>query len=128
MAFRQCSSCSSTWATREEFLADSGVVLIGYRASLIDLHAGVFLFRHRCGSVMMMHAGEFVDLYHGPVFEERRTGSEECPAYCLRKEELRPCPVKCECAYVREVVQIVLHWPKQVEAHNPKLVKLGLAP
>jgi len=127
MVFRRCSACEAAWNAREDFLADSGVALVGYRASLIDLHAGVFLFSHRCGAVIMMDAGEFVDLYDGPVYEDRRTGSEECPGYCLRKEELRPCPVKCECAYVREVVQIVLNWPKRQDAASPRLARLGFS-
>jgi hypothetical protein len=52
------------------------------------------------------------DLYDGPVFEQRKTGTEQCPEYCLRKEELASCPAKCECAYVREIIQLVAKWPK----------------
>jgi len=78
--------------------------------------AGTFLFRHRCEGLVEMHAGEFSDLYNGPMFGEPRTGSEDCPGYCLRKDELRPCPAKCECAYVREIISIVEKWPKGMHA------------
>ena len=37
----------------------------------------------------------------------------ECPEFCLHKSELRPCPAKCECAYVREIIQVIKDWPKK---------------
>jgi hypothetical protein len=61
---------------------------------------------------LAIRAGAFEDLYNGPVFKKRVTGSEECPEYCLHEDELLPCPNQCECAYVREVIQIVKNWPK----------------
>lgn len=38
--------------------------------------------------------------------------TDKCSDYCLNKDDLRPCPVECECAYVREVIQIIKHWTK----------------
>ena len=60
---------------------------------------------------MAVPAGQFQNLYNGPIFEQRLTESEDCPGYCLRKDELRLCPAKCECAYVREIIQIIKNWP-----------------
>jgi hypothetical protein len=42
----------------------------------------------------------------------RKTDTEDCPAYCLRKTEIRPCPAPCECAYVRAVLDMVARWEK----------------
>jgi hypothetical protein len=39
-------------------------------------------------------------------------GTEECSEYCLYSEMIDRCPVECECAYVREVLNIVREWPK----------------
>ncbi len=110
--FKRCPMCGFLWAEREGFLADSSVEIVGYQASFDDLVAGHLLFNHSCEGTLAVHVGEFVDLYDGPVFAKRMTGTDECPTYCLRREELKRCPVQCECAWVREVVQIVANWPK----------------
>jgi hypothetical protein len=54
----------------------------------------------------------FRHLYDGPVYAERATGTADCPEYCLYVAELGACLAKCECAYVREILQIVRQWPK----------------
>jgi len=36
---------------------------------------------------MAVPAGQFQNLYNGPMFEQRLTGGEDCPGYCLRKDE-----------------------------------------
>lgn len=105
--------CKFVWGSRNAFLCDPGVKLQGYQANFKHLKAGQFLFRHEsCHSALSIPAEEFTDLYDGPIFEERRTGKEDCPGYCLNKIELRPCPARCECAFVREVLQMVKNWPK----------------
>ena len=78
-----------------------------------DLQLGYFLFNHlTCESTIAVHAGLFKNLYDGPIFTERATGTDECPEYCLKEDVLIACPVKCECAYVREIVQVVKKFPK----------------
>ena len=123
--FHMCPSCKFVWSARAEFLSDPGVDLIAYKVSFTHLVAGVFLFRHRCKGVLTLHAGEFLDLYSGPVFDAPLTGSESCPGYCLRQDELRPCPAKCECAFVREIVQIVKVWPKCTESDIEMISRLA---
>ncbi len=125
--FHLCPSCKFVWSTRAEFLSDPGVDLTAYQASFVDLVAGVFLFRHRCDGLLTLHAGEFTDLYHGPIFAIPLTGSEGCPGYCLRQDELRPCPARCECAYVREILRIVTNWPKHEAVGREMVARLGLA-
>jgi len=110
---KQCTCCGHVWHTRDAFLGDPQLEVVGYQVDFSDLLLGFFLFNHRtCESTIAVPAGLFRDLYDGPVFSQRATGTEDCPEYCLRKSELSPCPAKCECAYVREILQIVRRWPK----------------
>jgi hypothetical protein len=55
----------------------------------------------------------FADLYDGPIFEERATGSDDCPGHCLQETVLERCPAKCECAFVREVMAIISKAPRE---------------
>ena len=109
--FKLCSNCGEKWETREEFLSDKGLRLIGYQVHFEELELGIFLFNHICNTTLGIAAKEFTDLYDGIIFSERATGSEECSEYCLDQNNLMSCPVKCECAYVREVLQIIKNWP-----------------
>jgi hypothetical protein len=111
--FKRCPSCGYEWKTRERFMKDPALRIIGYQVSFVYLEEGIFLFNHRCGTSLGVIAGAFRDLYDGPIFSERLTGTDECPQYCLLRDELRPCPAKCECAYVRETIQIIKDWPKR---------------
>ena len=105
--------CGTRWRSRADFLADRDIQSIGYMANFQDLELGLFHFNHEaCGTTLAIGASRFTDLHTGPVFEGRLTGSSDCPAYCLRQEELRPCPERCECAFVREVLDLVAHWEK----------------
>ena len=116
MAFRACSLCGWTWESRADFLADPDVVLVGYQVVFDRLETGFFLFNHtraRCGSTLSVQAGQFTDLYAGPVFVSRLQGSPECGGHCLHTSDLQPCPAKCECAFVRDVLQVIRSWPKQ---------------
>ncbi|MFC1859038.1 hypothetical protein ACFL9U_13605 [Thermodesulfobacteriota bacterium] len=110
--FKKCNVCGYAWKDRQNLLVDANVQLLGYQVLFEDLIAGLFLFNHACMGTFSIPAGAFIDLYDGPIFEERKTGSQECPGYCLHKNELEACPVQCECAYVREVIQVVKNWPK----------------
>ena len=112
--FKKCTSCGHPWQSREDFLNDSAADLIGYQVNFEHLHLGYFLFNHLdCGTTLGIHAAEFKDLYSGPVYEERLFGTEQCPEYCQHENQLEPCPAKCECAYVRDIIQIIRNWPKQ---------------
>ncbi len=105
--FKSCSCCGKIWPEREAFLNDTTKRLVGYQVDFASLDLGYILFNCECNSTLAIEAGEFRDLYSGEVFVEKKTGSEECPGYCLHKQELRPCPARCECAYVREILQIL---------------------
>jgi hypothetical protein len=110
---KQCPCCGYAWRTVEALLGDPQLQIVGYQANFADLLLGLFLFNHLgCGSTIAVPAELFKDLYNGPVYSARATGTAECPEYCLYVSELGACPAKCECAYVREILQIVRGWPK----------------
>lgn len=116
MVFKKCPHCHHTWPDRKTFLADAMLSLIGYQANFTDLEAGFFLFNHNtpeCGTSLAIEAGEFTDLHMGPIFKDRMTGTPECPGYCKNPHSLDSCTNKCECAYVRDVLQTVKNWPKE---------------
>jgi hypothetical protein len=104
---KNCKCGGAEWKTRDEFLKDESVKLTGYEANLDTPALGVLLFNHACGAVIPMHAEHFKDLHNGTKFTERKTGSKECPRYCHDKNELSPCTEQCECAWVREVIQLI---------------------
>lgn len=112
--------CRKTWGDRADFLGDPQLRLVGYQACFEVLEFGLILFTHHapnCGTTLSRDVGSLLDLYDGPVYEERRTGAEDCPGYCLQRDNLEPCPARCACAAIREVVQILKVWPKRL---NPQ--------
>ncbi len=115
MHFKECPKCEWIWELREHLLSDPHVSVVGYQVNFKELEEGYFIFQHtedHCGTSFAVRAGEFTDLYNGPLFVERMTETEKCPEYCLFEEELGRCMNQCECAYVREVLQMVRSWPK----------------
>jgi hypothetical protein len=113
VTFKTCPMCGKAWRERQDFLGDPDVQPTGYMADFESLELGLFFFNHRvCKTTMAIKAAEFADLYDGPIYEERLTGTEPCPEYCLHKDELERCPQKCACAHIREVLHTIVHWGK----------------
>ncbi|MEW6250296.1 MAG: hypothetical protein AB1716_06600 [Planctomycetota bacterium] len=115
--FKKCPMCGFAWESRSSFLVDPDNEIIGYQACFTALTTGFFLFNHSCTGTLAILVEQFRDLYDGPVYETRKTGMDECPGYCLHKDELARCPQRCECAFVREIIQIVREWPKGPSTH-----------
>ena len=112
--FKKCPACGFVWTSRDQFLGDPELSLVGYQVNYKQLTAGLFLFNHSCmGSTLAVQALAFRDFYQGPVFTQRMTDEACCPGHCLHQKDLRPCPLECECGYVREILDIVRNWPKQ---------------
>jgi hypothetical protein len=111
--FKKCPMCGTSWRRRDDFLADPDIGVVGYQVNFRDLIAGIFLFNHNCGDTLALPVSAFRDLYSGPLFHERAVGTSECPGHCLRQDDLEPCPAKCECGFVREILQTVRNWPKR---------------
>ena len=113
-SFKNCPSCAQSWESREEFLADATLELVGYQVHFKNLEQGLFLFNHAsCKSTISVQSGQFSNLYDGPIFTKNMTGTENCPDHCLFKTNLQACPAECECTYVREVMQIIKTWQKK---------------
>jgi len=110
--FKKCPICRFKWDSRDGFLRDPNINIIGYQVHFKELTAGLLLFNHSCRGTLAIQVADFKELYDGPIFDARATGGEECPGYCLRQDELRSCPAKCECAYVREIMSLIKHWTK----------------
>ena len=77
--FKECPSCWCAWESREDFLSDPHVTIIGYQAHFSELTTGFFLFNHSCQGTFAVRVQEFKDLYDGPIFETPKTGTDECP-------------------------------------------------
>ena len=83
--FKTCPKCGFVWSTREAFLDDTDLDLIGYQVNFEELALGYFLFNHSCKDTLSLPAGDFMDLYKGHVFKERATGSDQCrDTVCIR--------------------------------------------
>lgn len=115
--FKTCPLCSKVWISREIFLKDRDLELVGYQVDFEEVALGLFLFNHNtCKTTLAIQARLLKDLYRGPVFKERKTGQKECPGYCLRRAALDPCPAECECAWVRGLLQDIRTWHKSETA------------
>jgi hypothetical protein len=113
-AYKTCPVCKKNWADREDFISDPQIKLLGYQANFNVLTLGIILFNHEiCRDTLALEVADFQDLYKGPIYRERLTGSETCPEYCVHECELKPCPQKCECAWVRDVLDCLSRWPKK---------------
>jgi len=120
--FKVCPNCAQLWASRDEFLNDPQTKLIGYQAHFNELEAGLFLFNHlSCKSTISVRSERFRSLYDGPVFSKKMIDDVECPNYCLSKYRLEPCSNECECAFVREIIQVIKHWEKSDSQENREL-------
>lgn len=112
MSFKTCQKCGFEWETREAWLRDPSLKLVGYQINFNALETGILLFNHSCRTTLALQAKDFSDLYDGPVFRERATGSDSCPGHCLHKDDLGPCPAQCECGYIRHIIQLIKEYPK----------------
>lgn len=103
-----CSCCGQRWTHIDAFLGDPQVALLGYQPDFSFLPDGLFLFNHHlCHGTFSKEVSAFEPLYTGPRYVECARGTEDCPTRCLKQNDLEPCPARCDCAWVREVMQII---------------------
>jgi hypothetical protein len=110
ISFQVCDCCGTIWPTRDAFLSDGNLRVDGYKPNFQTLEEGLFFITHdrdECGATLAIAARNFLGLYGGPRYTERKTFSDECSRYCLDPEKLDRCAALCECAFVREVLQII---------------------
>ena len=105
--FKICGNCSEIWKTRNEFLKDKSLEIIGYQAHFKDVEKGLYLFDHDCKTTFGIEVSKFKSLYTGIKYDTIKTGTDECTGKCLIKNNLEPCKAECRLAYLREVIQII---------------------
>lgn len=91
--------------SREDFIKDKDVKMIGYQPNFKKLKLGLFLFNHSCRTTISIQASEFEDLHLGEIYKDSLRFSSECYGKCVDFDNLEPCDRKCECAYVRDIIQ-----------------------
>jgi len=108
--FKICPNCLEVWQTRDDFLDDSLLHLNGYKADFEKLEYGLFFFTHQkagCHSTLALEVSDFLDLHRGTVCEEPQRYDEKCPRFCREKRKFDQTQDLCECAFAREVCELV---------------------
>lgn len=108
--FKICPECAYTWKTRDDFLEDPFVCLVGFQINFKETESGHYLFNHilegnRCDTTLAVGVEPFLSLHKGPMFNEIKFGSLECEGHCKNVEDLSLCPVECKNAVARKIMQ-----------------------
>jgi nitroreductase len=127
--FASCPDCGFSWEDRDLFLEDRKVELTEYRANFKNLPFGKFYFSHHGqapeSEPLALPVAAFEDLYTGPVYRVRATGSLYCSGYCFDSRCFEVCNSICECSSVRETLRVVLEWPKKEDPLTGLLAQLA---
>jgi hypothetical protein len=121
--FKYCTCCQQSWSSRDDFLSDPQIKLIGYQPHFKNMQEGLFLFNHlNCATTISVISDKFRDLYTGPFYTDNKLSDQlnydDCPDFCLFKNKMHGCLQQCERAYVGEVIQIVTMWKKTEEVNK----------
>lgn len=114
--FKNCPTCLVSWQTLEDFLSDPAIEFAGYQVNFEDLKGGLFYFSHTaasCGTTLAVRVGEFAGLSARSLLSSHGKSPDGCPGLCVRQGSLDPCPVECECLWVREIIAIISNWEKR---------------
>jgi hypothetical protein len=117
--FKSCAFCKKSWKSRDEFLSDTDITLLGYQPHFKNMEEGLFLFNHQvCTSTLSIISHKLRDLYTGPLYTSDKFNSDklnydDCPDFCLFKYKMQGCLQQCERAFVSEVIQIITMWKKE---------------
>lgn len=109
--FKQCTLCGAVWQDLSDLVLDPEVEVHGYQAHFTDPGQGLVMVTHHaegCGTTLAIRAYKLRDLYDGPAFEERLTGTAACEALCLDSNLLTTCSADCDMAWMREAIQWLL--------------------
>ena len=108
--FKMCPKCAYTWKTREDFLEDPSICLIGFQASFEETESGYYLFNHSlrgnpCDTTLAMEVEVFLSLLTRTMFTDIKAKTPICEMHCSNVEDLSICPVECKNAFAREIMQ-----------------------
>lgn len=121
--FKTCTACGLVWPTLESFLDDPSVRLAGYQAHFEELTGGLFIFTHvhdHCGTSLGIPVSRFTALSDRPILSAKGRRPETCPQLCMREGCFDPCPEKCECSWVREILHKIETWTKKPSSRIPQ--------
>ena len=104
---KTCNKCHHQWESRDSFLSDNTIELLGYQVFFKDLRLGMFMFNHSCNTTIAIETDLFLDLYNGPIYFERKPVGDHCPGRCLNKNIMLPCSPECKCAFVGDLIKII---------------------
>lgn len=113
--FKTCTNCGHVWSSMEEFLSDPELKMNGYQVHFDNLEGGLFFFTHLhedCLTTIAIQVTDFLSLNDRPLLAKRDEQLCTGSSFCVHKNDLQPKPVKCECSWVREILQTIKNWPK----------------
>ncbi len=118
--FKLCNKCKTEWKSRDDFLNDPNIAMIGLMADNDNYKRGVYLFNHRlpddrCNTTIGFFVDNFLDMYSGETYDQLKMGMDECSGHCVKINELENCSVHCRNAIAREIMQEILN---KLPAHN----------
>ena len=111
--FKICNKCKTEWKSRDDFLNDPNIAMIGLMANNDDYKKGAYLFTHRlpddsCNTSIGLYVFNFLDMYNDEMYDTLKIGTDECAGHCVTINELRNCSVHCRNAIAREIMQEII--------------------
>jgi hypothetical protein len=112
--FKLCNKCKTQWKSRDDFLNDSNIGMIGLMANNDNYKRGAYLFNHRlpndsCNTTIGLFVDNFLDMYSGEICEQLKMGTDECSGHCVDINELENCSAHCRNAIARKIMQEILN-------------------
>jgi len=112
--FKICSKCKTEWKSRDDFLNDPNIVMLGLMANNDDYKNGAYLFTHKlpddsCNTSIGLFVYNFQDMYKGEIYDTLKMGTDECSGHCVKINELANCSAHCRNAVARKIMQEILN-------------------
>jgi hypothetical protein len=111
--FKDCTKCKHAWTTRDEFLHDDEIVLIGFLANNDEFEKGAYLFNHvpagnTCNTSFGLYVSSFLDMYEGKIYDDLKMGTEDCSGHCAKIDVISNCHAHCRNAVAREIMHKIV--------------------
>jgi len=109
--FKTCTTCDTSWATREDLVFDEEMDITGYQPAATPDALGFVLITHDkpgCGSTLALDSGDLLDMYPRSIPDDVLYGSEACRGHCYRTADISTCDAPCRNAVIREVIKKIL--------------------